>query len=211
MKSDGNYVDAIRNIPVVARFLDRIESEQRKLSGIFERLKVGEKVEKLLKRKRKTVGVLHRELADFVRDFLHKLSINIVRDNDLVIVEDLKIKNMTKSAKGTIEDPGKNVAQKSGLNRNLLSNRISMFFGMLECKCRWYGRTFVKVDPKYTSQRCSVGGYIHKDNRPDQARFKCLLCGNEMNADYNAATNILMSGLLKNPEYLNSGTGVCAA
>jgi putative transposase len=98
---------------------------------------------------------------------------------------------MTRSAKGNIEEPGKNVKAKSGLNRSLLDLAGSSFYAMLEYKADWYGREYCQVDPKYTSQTCSNCGYKDKENRKTQALFKCVSCGLEMNADHNAAKNIL--------------------
>ena len=114
----------------------------------------------------------------------------ITSHSDLVILEDLKTKNLTKSARGTIENPGKNVKQKSGLNRVIQDSgwyKLEKFIGE---------RAVVhKVDPKYTSQRCSECGHVSKDNRKTQSEFKCMSCNLEMNADFNASLNILASGI----------------
>ena len=112
----------------------------------------------------------------------------------MIAVEDLKIRNMTRSAKGTIETPGKNVAQKRGLNRSLVDLGASSFFSMLEYKSEYYGRDFVRVDPKYTSQTCSPCGHRSSENRKTQSQFACVKCGHTANADINAAVNILQSG-----------------
>ena len=102
----------------------------------------------------------------------------------------MKTKNLTKSARGTIENLGKNVKQKSGLNRVIQDSgwyKLEKFIGE---------RSVVhKVDPKYTSQRCSGCGYVSKDNRKTQSKFKCMSCNLEMNADFNASINILASGM----------------
>ena len=91
---------------------------------------------------------------------------------------------MTKRAKET------NLKQKSGLNRSILDVGIGKFFNMLDYKSKWQGKTFVKVDPKYTSQTCSKCGCISPDNRKSQSKFQCIECGFETNADVNAAKNI---------------------
>ena len=133
---------------------------------------------------------LHLKISNKRKDHLHKLSTKLVSENQAIIVEDLKISNMIKSAKGTINNPGKNVKQKSGLNKALSDLSISEFFRMLEYKSEWYGREFIKVDPKYTSQICSRCGNKDKESRKSQSEFKCTNCGLELNADYNAAINI---------------------
>ena len=102
---------------------------------------------------------------------------------------------MTKSAKGTLEKPGKSVKAKSGLNRSILKEGWYMFLRMLEYKYDWYGKEFIKVDPKFTSQICSKCGFKSKKNRKSQSKFECINCGFKINADHNAAINILARGL----------------
>ena len=107
------------------------------------------------------------------------------------MIEDLKIKNMSKSGKGTITNPGKNVKAKSGLNRSILNEAWYKFFTYLEYKLKLKGGILITVDPKHTSQTCPQCGHINKDNRKEQAIFKCVKCGYEAHADVNAAQNIL--------------------
>ena len=137
---------------------------------------------------------LHSKINHCRKNKLHELSTELVLSNDLIAVENLKLKNMTKSAKGTIDSPGKNVAQKSGLNKSMLDLGIGMFFNMIEYKAEYYGRDFVKVDPKYTSQTCHKCNHRSKENRKTQSQFVCVKCGHTANADYNAAANILQAG-----------------
>ena len=92
-------------------------------------------------------------------------------------IEDLKIKNMSKSGKGTIENSGKNVKAKAGLNRSILNEAWRKFFTYLEYKLKLKGGILIKVDPKHTSQTCIKCGYISKDNRKEQETFKCVKCG----------------------------------
>lgn len=201
--SDGNFAEALRFLPGFREKAARIAKFQRQLSDIEGKIRkdrfrgTGSAgwLSHLREKKRRDLARAHRKLADFCRDILHKLSRRLVEGYDLIAVEDLKLKNMTRSAKGTIEDPGRNVAQKSGLNRNLLSNRISTFLAMLEHKCSRCGKILVRVDPRLTSRTCSACGCESKDNRPDQARFCCRKCGNGMNADHNAAINMLSRGM----------------
>ena len=80
----------------------------------------------------------------------------------MIAVEDLKVANMSKSASGTVENQGKNVKAKSGLNKSILDQGWGMLIGMLEYKQEWRGGLLVKVDPKYTSQTCCECGHVAK-------------------------------------------------
>ncbi len=126
--------------------------------------------------------------ADRRKDWWEKTSTDIARRFDVIRVEDLKVVSMTRSAKGTPAEPGRNVRQKAGLNRG-----ISKAYGWgllverLEDKAP--GRV-EKVPPAYTSQRCSACGHVDAKSRESQARFRCTACGYAGNADVNAARNI---------------------
>ena len=112
----------------------------------------------------------------------------------MVAIEDTRTRNMVKSAKGTVDNPGSNVRQKAGLNRAILFQGWYMVRLKLEYKCRWYGRTFVAVPAMNTSRACSQCGSIHAGNRRSQSRFECRDCGYQANADVNAAENIRRQG-----------------
>ena len=129
------------------------------------------------------------------RNECHCITTDIVRNNQLIAVEALKIKNITKSASGSIENPGKNVSQKRGLNRNVLEQSWGILRTQLAYKAEWAGRKYVKVDPKYTSQTCSICGVVSSDSRKSQSVFRCVACDNELNADLNASRNILQRAL----------------
>lgn len=146
------------------------------------------------KKANKVVQKIHRKIAAVRCDFLHKASTNLCKNHAMIVVEDLKITNMSRSAKGTIAMPGKNVKAKSGLNKAILDQGFGEFRRQLEYKLNWAGGIFLKVDPRYTSQRCSACGHIEKNNRLSQAEFKCQICGHCDNADINAAKNILAAG-----------------
>jgi putative transposase len=137
---------------------------------------------------------LHKKIADTRRDFLHKTTSAISKNHAVVVVEDLQVKNMSKSASGTIESPGRNVKAKSGLNKSILDQGWGEFVRQLGYKLSWLGGKLLKIAPQYTSQKCSHCGCISKDNRKRQASFKCIACGFEFNADHNAALNILAAG-----------------
>jgi putative transposase len=140
------------------------------------------------------VAKSHRKIAMQRKDWAHKLTTGIADEAAIVVLEDLKIRNMTASAKGTAEAPGKRVAQKSGLNRSILDQSWYQIEQMLDYKTAWRGGEVLKVPAPYTSQRCSVCGNVHAENRKGK-QFRCLQCGHTEDADINAAKNILAAGL----------------
>ena len=143
------------------------------------------------------IAKLHLKKRRVRDDFLHKLSSSLVKnqDHEIFAGEDLNLKGMTKSAKGTVDNPGKNVKQKSGLNRSLLNMSFGKFVRMLAYKLELTGRKLILVDPRNTSRTCAKCGHVSKQNRLTQAKFKCVNCGHETNADLNAAVNIKNRGL----------------
>ena len=146
---------------------------------------------------RKSLAKESQRLKEIKKFQLHEIARKIIDTYDFIVVEDLKIKNMTASAKGTMENPGKNVRQKAGLNRSILEQSWGIFFTLLEQKAKEKGIPFVRVKPAYTSQTCNACGHVDKENRKTQSRFHCVECEHEDNADVNAAKNILTLGLTK--------------
>jgi transposase len=130
---------------------------------------------------------LHAHNADALRDWAEKASTEIARGYDLIRIEDLDVGSMTRSARGTVARPGRRVGQKAGLNRSILRSGWGMFATRLEHKAQ--GRV-EKVNPAYTSQRCSRCGTVDREARESQAAFRCRSCGYRANADHNAARNI---------------------
>lgn len=130
-------------------------------------------------------------------DLYHKITTQLTNKFEMIVVEDLKLKNMTKSSKGNEEIHGKRVKQKSGLNKTILNSSFYQFVSMIKYKTTMLNdKLFVKVDPKYTSQECSCCGNRDKDNRPKQDKFKCTECGYETNPDIQASKTILNRGLM---------------
>ncbi len=125
--------------------------------------------------------------ANARKDFLEKATTDITRRFDVIRLENLNVRSMTRSAKGTLDEPGTRVAQKSGLNRSILDKGWSQFATRLEQKAS--GRVEY-VPAAYTSQRCSECGVINSDSRKSQALYECVSCGFSGNADVNAAKNI---------------------
>jgi transposase len=121
------------------------------------------------------------------KDWTEKLSTHLARQFDVIRVEDLKIRNMTRSARGTMTEPGRNVAQKAALNREIMGSGWGRLVRRLEDKAD--GR-LEKIKPHFTSQRCSACGHVDPKSRESQARFRCTACSFVANADVNAAINI---------------------
>jgi putative transposase len=131
-------------------------------------------------------GLRARE-TDRRKDWAEKASTDIARRFDVIRVENLRIGNMIRPAKGTRQNPGRNVRQKAGLNRGIMRSGWGLMVRRLEQKAP--GRV-EKVSPAFTSQRCSACGHVDANSRESQARFGCTACGFACNADVNAARNI---------------------
>ncbi len=138
-------------------------------------------------RVKRAAARLRAREADARKDWAEKASTGIARGFDLIRVEDLRIADMTRSARGTAGNPGRNVRAKAGLNREILRSGWGLLVRRLEDKAP--GRV-EKVKPHYTSQRCSACGQVDAESRESQARFVCTACGFVCNADVNAARNI---------------------
>ncbi|MFI7648208.1 RNA-guided endonuclease InsQ/TnpB family protein [Micromonospora sp. NPDC049460] len=138
---------------------------------------------------------LHARIRDRRADFAARTAVRLVRHHGIVVVEDLRIRNMTASAKGTTEQPGRNVRQKAGLNRAILTKGWGGLLLALEHAARYHGAQVVKVNPAYTSQTCNACTHVAWESRESQAVFRCVACGHQDNADVNAAKNILAAGL----------------
>lgn len=128
-------------------------------------------------------------------DFNAQTAVRLVRAHGLVVVEDLKVANMAKSAKGTADAPGRNVRQKAGLNRSILNKGWGQFVLKLEHAARYHGATVVKVNPAFTSQTCYACKHVARESRESQAVFRCVACGHQDHADVNAAKNIRERGI----------------
>lgn len=183
--SDGSFVSSPHSF----------RRHEKKLAKLQRRLSRRTKFSANWRKLKAKIQRLHRKTANIRNDFLHKLTTTISKNHALVVLEDLNVQNMSRSASGTLETPGKNVRAKAGLNKSILDQGWYEFRRQLEYKLRWLGGQLRVVPPQYTSQTCSRCGCIDKQNRTTQARFHCLACGFESNADHNAALNILAAGL----------------
>lgn len=138
------------------------------------------------KTKRK-IARAHERISNVRNNVAHHISKHIVDlPTDIIVLEDLKLKNMTKSAKGDSEKHGKNVKQKSGLNREILNKCLGKTETLVAYKAKKKGKYLFKVNPQNTSRECAVCGHTHPDNRQG-IKFKCLSCGHQDHADHNAA------------------------
>jgi putative transposase len=182
--SEGGMIKPLDLVHELTRLRVRAQQLSRKKKDSKNRAKAKVKLAKQ-----------NLRIANMRKDFLHKLSLQYADNQGIVVVEDLKIKNMTKATKGTVETPAKNASAKRGLNRSITQQSWGLFFELLEYKVKARGGKFVKVDPKYTSQTCNCCGHVSKENRLTQAKFVCTACGHNANADTNAAKNILDRGI----------------
>ncbi len=146
-------------------------------------------------RKAKTkVQRIHTRIANARKDFLHKTSTTISQNHAMVCIEDLQVRNMSKSAAGSTEKPGRNVRAKSGLNKSILDQGWFEFRRQLDYKLAWNGGWLIAVPPHNTSRTCPACGHVSADNRQAQAEFLCVECGFEENADVVGAINVLRAG-----------------
>ena len=174
--------------------LNAFKTYKGKLAKLQRRLKNKVKFSKNWLKLQAKIAKLHHKIANCRKDFLHKISNEISKNHAMIYIEDLQVANMSKSAKGTVEQPGQNVAQKSGLNRAILDQGWGEFRRQLEYKSAWRGGFVIAVAPHHTSQTCPCCGYTDKENRPTQAEFECVKCGYCEDADVVGALNILARG-----------------
>jgi putative transposase len=168
--------------------LARLDRLRRKAQRVLARRKRGSR--RALAQRRRIARLAGRS-ARVRRDWNHRNTTDIARRFGVVVLEDLSTRSMTKSASGTVEAPGRMVAQKRGLNRAILNVGWFQFETMLAYKLAASGGRLVLVDPKFTSQTCSECGVVDARSRKSQAIFACVACDHRANADHNAAINIL--------------------
>ena len=179
--SDGTLISPANHGKKALRALARAQKNlARKKKGSANRRKAVMKVARL-----------HLRVKDARKDFLHKLTTTIAKNHGTVVIENLQVGNMTRSAAGSIEEPGINVRQKAGLNRAILDQSWGLFRTLLEYKLVGRDGTLIEVPAHHTSQTCSACGHVAKENRQSREKFACAACGHQAHADVNAAINIL--------------------
>ncbi|WP_328990966.1 transposase [Kribbella sp. NBC_01245] len=162
-------------------------TEQARLKRLQRRLARCRRESKRRARLKLAIARLKARERDRRKNWVEKISTDLARRFDIIRVEDLKIGNMTRSARGTVEEPGRNVRAKAGLNRGVLAQGWGLLVTRLEQKAP--GRV-ERVSPVYTSQTCAECGHCVSENRESQAVFRCVACGHRAHADVNAARNI---------------------
>lgn len=172
--------------------LDKYESKITKKQRILSLKKKGSRA---FRKITKQISRLHRKLKNYRHDVLHQLSTMIVENQDIIFLEDLDVQAMTKSNKGTLENPGTDVKKKSWLNKFILQQGWGYLRIFLKYKSEWKRKLFCDDVPAYyTSTTCYVCRYQDEENRKGD-EFLCLRCHHSDHADVNAAKNILRDGL----------------
>ena len=182
--SDGTFFEPVNAFKTLKGKLAKLQKQfkhKTKFSKNWQKLKA-------------KISRLHHKISNIRKNHLHQISSAISKNHAIVYVEDLQVANMSKSAKGTVEQHGKNVKQKSGLNRAILDQAWSEFRRQLDYKLLWRGGHLIAVPPQNTSRCCPACGHTTKDSRQTQALFECVECGYQNNADLVGAINVLKRG-----------------
>ena len=182
--SDGTVIPPLN---IFKRYADDLRKAQQAMSR-----KV--KFSNNWKKAKAKVQRIHVRIANVRRDYLHKTSTILSKNHAMVVVEDLQVSNMSRSAAGSVQQPGRKVRQKSGLNKAILDQGWAEFRRQLEYKMIWAGGLFLVVPPQNTSRTCLCCGHVSGDNRKSQAVFTCVECGFQENADLVGAINVLRAG-----------------
>ena len=182
--SDGDYEEPINSFK---RHEARLRKAQQALSRKVKHSRNWTKAKKRVQR-------IHARIGNARKDFLHKVTRAICNNHAIVYIEDLRVKQLSKSAAGTQSEPGRGVRAKSGLNKAILDQGWYEFRRQLAYKLAWKGGSLVAVPAHHTSQTCPGCGHVSPDNRRTQAKFACVACGYENNADVVGAINVLRRG-----------------
>ncbi|HAV8513488.1 TPA: IS200/IS605 family element transposase accessory protein TnpB [Escherichia coli] len=174
--------------------VNSFQKNQKKLARLQRQLSRKVKFSNNWQKQKRKIQRLHSCIANIRRDYLHKVTTTVSKNHAMIVIEDLKVSNMSKSAAGTVSQPGRNVRAKSGLNRSILDQGWYEMRRQLEYNQLWRGGQVLAVPPAYTSQRCACCGHTAKENRLSQSKFRCQVCGYTANADVNGARNILAAG-----------------
>jgi putative transposase len=185
--SEGELVSYPGSVGVRRR---AVRAAQKKLSGRKRGSRRRDQARQVLAR-------AHERLANARRDFAHKLSRAIVDRYDVIALERLNVRAMTRSARGTVDEPGSGVRAKAGLNREILHAGWSILRQLIVEKAEKAVRTIIEVDPKNTSRECSSCRLVDVSSRRSQSAFACVACGYAMNADVNAARVIVKRAELR--------------
>jgi putative transposase len=182
--SDGSHLEPINSFK---KHQERLARYQRRMSRKVKFSNNWQKAKTKIQR-------IHRAIAHARKDYLHKITTTISQNHALVCIEDLQVRNMSRSSKGNSEEHGNKVKQKSGLNRAILDQGWGEFRRQLGYKMTWQGGILLAVPPHNTCRTCPCCSHVSKDNRKTQAKFECVECGYENHADLVGAINILERG-----------------
>ncbi|MFT3801011.1 MAG: transposase [Burkholderiaceae bacterium] len=182
--SDGTFYAPLNSFK---QHEDRLRTAQQRLSRKT-------KFSNNWKKAKARVQRIHCRIGDARRDYLHKTSSTISKNHATVCIEDLRVRNMSRSAAGTTEAPGRNVRAKSSLNKAILDQGWFEFRRQLDYKLIWSGGQLITVPPQNTSRTCPRCDHVSKENRRSQASFACVQCGFAENADVVGAINVLRAG-----------------
>jgi IS605 OrfB family transposase len=176
--SDGTFFEPLNSFK---RHEEALAKSQRKLSRQV-------KGSNNWKKQSLYIGRIHQTIKNCRVDRLQWISSKISKKHAIIVLEDLQISKMSKSAAGSLDSPGEHVARKSSLNKSILDQGWGMFGQMLGYKQDWLGGEVLRVNPAFTSQKCPRCGTIDSKNRLTQADFVCTACEYKNNADYVGAT-----------------------
>ena len=183
---NGRHIDGPKALTCNLRKLEQLQQQMARQSN------GGANWRKTVQR----IAALHEKIRRTRKAFAHQQTTYLLRTYATVAIEDLNHGGMARRAKPKPKEDGtgfkhNGAAAKSGLNRSLRDAGIGTLFTMLEAKAQERGRTVVRVNPAHTSQTCSHCGAIDKASRLSQSLYRCTSCGHTMNADHNAALNVL--------------------
>lgn len=185
----------------VLKVLGMTKAEQKKLAKLQQAMAKKKRFSKNWQKLKRRIARLHSTVARRRRDSINKATTYLAKSHRLIVIEDLRVKNMTRAPKPKA-DPDQEgsflpngAAAKAGLNRVVLDKGFGEIRRQLDYKTVWYGSKLLAENPAYTSQKCSECGHTEADNRKSQEDFCCLECGHTENADLNAAKNILSAGI----------------
>jgi len=182
--SDGSFVDPVNSLKTHRHILvkaQRALARKVKFSANWQKQKL-------------RINQIHMRIANVRRDILHKTSTALSKNHAMIVIEDLKVSNMSRSAKGTMLNPGNHVAAKSGLNRSILDQGWYEFRRQLTYKQEFRGGEVLVVSAHHTSQTCPACQHVSAENRKTQSHFECVKCGFVENADLVGAINIKARG-----------------
>lgn len=175
----------------VSQLPDSIKSAEKKIRNLQRKLARAERGSNRRRRLVERIAKAKHSAALEKETFIHGVSKELATKYNLIGVEDLNIRGMTSSARGTVDEPGRNVRAKSGLNRSILAGSPYEFRRQLEYKTRRYGSEVVSIDRFYASSKiCSRCGEKKENLTLADRQFHCAHCGFKTDRDYNAALNI---------------------